>query len=66
MPNLAGYKLGPDGYLEHLRSAEAKPLKVPIIASLNGTSTGGWVGYAEENGRSRRRCLGAEYLLHSD
>ncbi|MGO8790308.1 MAG: dihydroorotate dehydrogenase-like protein [Terriglobia bacterium] len=47
MPDMAGYKLGPDGYLEHLRGAK-KAVKVPIIASLNGTSTGGWVGYAKK------------------
>jgi dihydroorotate dehydrogenase (fumarate) len=47
IPSLAGYKLGPDSYLEHLRSAK-QAVKVPIVASLNGTSTGGWVGYAKK------------------
>ena len=47
MPDMAGYKLGPDGYLEHLRSAK-QAVKIPVIGSLNGVSTGGWVGYAKK------------------
>jgi dihydroorotate dehydrogenase (fumarate) len=47
MPNMSGYKLGPDGYLEHLRRAK-QAVKIPVIGSLNGTSTGGWVGYAKK------------------
>jgi dihydroorotate dehydrogenase (fumarate) len=47
IPNMAGYKLGPDGYLEHIRRAK-QAVKIPIIGSLNGVSTGGWVGYAKK------------------
>jgi dihydroorotate dehydrogenase (fumarate) len=47
IPDMPGYKLGPDGYLEHLRLAK-QAVKVPIIGSLNGVSTGGWVGYAKK------------------
>ncbi len=47
MPDMAGYKLGPDGYLEHLRKAK-QAVKIPVIGSLNGVSTGGWVGYAKK------------------
>src|SRR5271157_5993485 len=47
MPNMIGYNLGPDGYLEHVRRAK-QAVKVPIIGSLNGTSAGGWVGYAKK------------------
>ena len=47
IPDMAGYNLGPDGYLEHLRRAK-QAVKVPIIGSLNGISTGGWVGYAKK------------------
>ena len=39
--------MGPDGYLEHVRRAK-QAVKIPIIGSLNGTSTGGWVGYAKK------------------
>jgi len=47
IPNMPGYHLGPDGYLEHVRAAK-QAVKVPIIGSLNGVSTGGWVGYAKK------------------
>jgi dihydroorotate dehydrogenase (fumarate) len=47
MPDMAGYKLGPDGYLEHLRRTK-QAVKIPVIGSLNGTSTSGWVGYAKK------------------
>jgi len=47
MPDMEGYKLGPDGYLEHLRRSK-QAVKIPIIGSLNGVSTGGWVGYAKK------------------
>ncbi|HXY19871.1 MAG TPA: dihydroorotate dehydrogenase-like protein [Gemmatimonadales bacterium] len=46
-PDLVSYNLGPEGYLEHIRKAKAA-LGVPVIASLNGVSSGGWVGYARK------------------
>jgi dihydroorotate dehydrogenase (fumarate) len=39
------YTLHPDEYLEHLRRAKAA-VDIPIIASLNGVSPGGWTRYA--------------------
>jgi dihydroorotate dehydrogenase (fumarate) len=39
------YNAGPPTYLEFLEAAK-DALDMPIIASLNGTSTGGWVRYA--------------------
>jgi dihydroorotate dehydrogenase (fumarate) len=44
-PDMADYNLGPDGYLEHVREAKSL-LHVPVIASLNGHTRGGWVRYA--------------------
>ncbi|WP_448594801.1 dihydroorotate dehydrogenase-like protein [Thermoflexus hugenholtzii] len=44
-PDLHHYNLGPEGYLEHIRRAKAA-LSIPVIASLNGVTTGGWVRYA--------------------
>lgn len=44
-PDMSYYNLGPDGYLEHIRQAKAA-VQIPIIASLNGYSTGGWIKYA--------------------
>ncbi|MCA9924331.1 MAG: dihydroorotate dehydrogenase-like protein, partial [Anaerolineales bacterium] len=46
-PDASEYKTGPDAYLEHVRKAKAA-LSIPVIASLNGVSTGGWVQYARE------------------
>ncbi len=45
-PDLGEYNLGPDQYLNHLRKAKAA-LSIPVIASLNGISKGGWTRYAK-------------------
>ena len=45
-PDMQGYNIGPEGYLEHIRRAKAAA-DIPIIASLNGISTGGWIRYAK-------------------
>ena len=39
------YALGPDEYLEHLRRVKAA-VKIPVIASLNGTSSESWLRFA--------------------
>ncbi len=41
------YKMGPDKYLEHIRKAK-EAVDIPIIASLNGKSVGGWIDYAKK------------------
>ncbi len=46
-PDLTGYNLGPEGYLEHLRRAK-QAVSIPVIGSLNGSSTGGWIDYAKK------------------
>ena len=46
LPSLASYNTGPDGYLELIRGAR-QAVKIPVIASVNGTSPGGWTHYAE-------------------
>lgn len=45
-PDLDEYRVGPDTYLEQITKAK-KAVSIPIIASLNGTSEGGWVRYAK-------------------
>ncbi len=45
-PQVSEFHLGPDQYLEHISRAK-KAVEVPIIASLNGVSTKGWVRYAK-------------------
>jgi len=47
LPDMADYNLGVDGYLEHLRASKAL-LDIPVIASLNGKSLGGWVKLARD------------------
>jgi dihydroorotate dehydrogenase (fumarate) len=44
-PEMTSYSLGPDAYLEHVRRAK-DAVDIPVIASLNGVSSGGWVAYA--------------------
>lgn len=46
-PNVGDFWAGPDEYLEHIRKAK-NAVKIPIIASLNGVSAGGWTSYAKE------------------
>ncbi len=41
------FRLGPEGYLNHIRKAKAVT-DIPIIASLNGTTLGGWAKYAKQ------------------
>lgn len=44
-PDMGQYNIGPDAYLEHIRKAKAA-VNIPIIASLNGATPGGWIHYA--------------------
>ena len=44
-PELDSYNTGPEHYVELLRRAK-RELRVPVIASLNGTTVGGWTRYA--------------------
>jgi len=46
-PDMTSYNLGPDAYLEHVRRAKAA-VDIPVIGSLNGVSTGGWITYARK------------------
>jgi dihydroorotate dehydrogenase (fumarate) len=45
-PDLGDYNLGPEGYLEHIRQSK-ELLDIPVIASLNGHTPGGWVKFAK-------------------
>jgi len=46
-PDMRDYNLGPDAYLDHVRRAKAA-VGIPVIGSLNGVSTGGWISYAKK------------------
>jgi dihydroorotate dehydrogenase (fumarate) len=45
-PEPDSFRLGPEEYLEHIAKAK-KAVRIPIIASLNGSSAGGWTAYAK-------------------
>lgn len=45
-PEIDDYHTGPETYLKLVEDAK-KSLSVPVVASLNGTSKGGWVRYAK-------------------
>jgi dihydroorotate dehydrogenase (fumarate) len=47
LPDLSDYRMTHEVYLEHLRRAK-EAVKIPILASLNGATPGGWVRYAKE------------------
>jgi dihydroorotate dehydrogenase (fumarate) len=46
-PEPSSFNVGPEEYLEHIRRAK-ESVSIPIIASLNGISLGGWMDYARE------------------
>lgn len=50
-----------DDYLEHIRKAR-EAVDIPVIASLNGASCGGWTKFAAQYGRSGSQCHRTEYL----
>ncbi|HUK26023.1 MAG TPA: dihydroorotate dehydrogenase-like protein [Terriglobales bacterium] len=57
-PQASEFRLGPEGYLNHIRRAK-EAVSVPIIASLNGATPGGWTEYArqiEEAGADALEC----------
>jgi dihydroorotate dehydrogenase (fumarate) len=46
-PNVGKYSLTPDKYIGHLAKVK-KAVSIPVIGSLNGVSSGGWIRYARE------------------
>ena len=46
-PEPEQFHLGPEGYLNHIHSAK-QAVGIPIIASLNGTTAGGWTKFAKQ------------------
>ncbi len=45
LPEPPDFALGPNEYLEQIRKIKAA-VSIPVIASLNGTTDGGWLTYA--------------------
>jgi dihydroorotate dehydrogenase (fumarate) len=57
-PSPAEFHTGPAGYLNHIEQAK-RAVSIPIIASLNGSSVGGWTEYAkliEQAGADALEC----------
>ncbi|MGI9057148.1 MAG: dihydroorotate dehydrogenase-like protein [Ktedonobacteraceae bacterium] len=46
-PDLDNYNLGPEPYVEHVRKTK-QAVSIPVIGSLNGISSGGWIEYAQK------------------
>jgi dihydroorotate dehydrogenase (fumarate) len=47
LPDLKDYRMTHDDYLEHIRRCK-EAVKIPILGSLNGATTGGWVRFARD------------------
>jgi dihydroorotate dehydrogenase (fumarate) len=45
-PKIEEFQVGPKAYVDHVAQAK-KELRIPVIASLNGVSPGGWLRYAK-------------------
>jgi dihydroorotate dehydrogenase (fumarate) len=46
-PDLTDYSAGTRMYVAHIRAAK-RALSIPVIASLNGATLGGWIRYARQ------------------
>lgn len=55
-PEMEHYNVGPEEYLNLIQKLKSS-LEIPVIASLNGVSTGGWIEYAH-----RMQQAGADAL----
>lgn len=66
LPNLTSYNMGPDGYLELIRNARRR-VAIPIIASLNGSTPGGWLTYAKDMEQAGASAIELNlYTIESD
>ena len=48
LPDLGDYRMTHEGYLDSIRRSK-DAVDIPIMASLNGATTGGWVRFAKES-----------------
>jgi len=46
-PNMGRYSLAPEKYIERLQKTKLA-VNIPVMGSLNGVSTGGWIEYAQK------------------
>lgn len=60
------FRRGPEDYLEHVRQAK-EAVSIPVIASLNGATAGGWTRYAEQIEQAGADALGCNiYSVPTD
>ena len=65
-PKAEEYKLGPEEYLAHLGKLK-EAVDIPVIASLNGATVGGWVDYAKQIEQAGADALELNiYLIAAD
>ena len=46
LPDTGRYSMGPEKYIDHVKRLK-DAVSIPVIGSLNGVSSGGWVQYAK-------------------
>jgi dihydroorotate dehydrogenase (fumarate) len=65
-PDLDNYNIGPDAYLELIQKAK-QTVDIPIIGSLNGVTSGGWIDYAKKIEQAGADALELnEYYIPTD
>ncbi len=47
LPDYGQYSIGPEKYIDHIKKVK-KAVNIPVIGSLNGVTTGGWIEYAQK------------------
>lgn len=66
LPDVGRYTIGPDTYVEKVKTFK-QALRIPVIASLNGVSSGGWIDYAQKIEQSGADALELNlYYLPTD
>jgi dihydroorotate dehydrogenase (fumarate) len=66
LPDSGKYSLKPERYVEHLRKVK-QAVSIPVIGSLNGVSSGGWVKWARHIEEAGADALELNiYFLPSD
>lgn len=65
-PETEVYNMGPEEYLEQIRKAK-EAVQIPVIASLNGATPGGWTEYAKKIEQAGADALELNvYMLATD
>jgi dihydroorotate dehydrogenase (fumarate) len=65
-PSPEKFALGPEEYLDQVRRIKGA-VRVPVVASLNGSTLGGWLGYARQMEQAGADALELNvYALASD